>query len=224
MAKVLSKNHPSLTDDIYESIKSLLMDHVILPGERVSIDALARDLKVSQTPIREALARLEADELVVRKPLTGYSATQVLTFKELLDLYEFRFLNEQKAIELATKKLTIDGEKKLKAELATVKKIPPGSMYKAYRFVSEHDARFHQLIFQLSGNSFMESAFLKTHCHLHLFRLSPTTSEVRNLALKEHGDIVKAIASRDIKLARTAMLTHLVNSRERILPFLLEMP
>ena len=113
MAKVLSKNHPLLTDDSYESIKSLLMDHVILPGERVSIDALARDLKVSQTPIREALARLEADELVVRKPLTGYSATQVLTFKKLLDLYEFRFLNEQKAIELATKKLTIDGEKKL---------------------------------------------------------------------------------------------------------------
>lgn len=208
-----------LTDEIYESIKTMLMDHLIQPGERVSIDSLARKMKVSQTPIREALARLESDELVIRKPLTGYSATPVLTPSQLVELYEFRFLIEPRAIENATKVLTVEGEEQLKAELATAKKIPTGSTYSSYRSMSEHDARFHQLICQLSGNIFIESAFLKSHCHLHLFRLNPTTSATQKKALKEHGEIVKAMLSRDPKAARMAMVSHLEGSRDRMWPF-----
>ena len=154
MKKGSVKNRQVLTDEVYESIKSLLMDHVILPGARVSIDGLARELKVSQTPVREALARLEADELVVRKPLTGYSSTPVLTLKELLDLYDFRFMIEPRATELATKKLTVDGEKRLKSELAIGKKITSGSNYVSYRALTEHDARFHNLVLELSTNTF----------------------------------------------------------------------
>ena len=224
VTKGSTKNRQVLTDEVYESIKSLLMDHVILPGARLSIDGLARDLKVSQTPVREALARLEADELVVRKPLTGYSSTPVLTLKELLDLYDFRFMIEPRATELATKKLTIEGEKRLKTELSTGRKISPGGNYAAYRTLSEHDARFHNLILELSTNTFMESSFIKTHCHLHIFRMSPTSAANRNLAVKEHGEIVKAMLSRDPQAARVAMLKHLMGSRERFLPYLLEMP
>jgi DNA-binding GntR family transcriptional regulator len=223
MKKGSVKNRQVLTDEVYESIKSLLMDHVILPGARVSIDGLARELKVSQTPVREALARLEADELVVRKPLTGYSSTPVLTLKELLDLYDFRFMIEPRATELATKKLTVDGEKRLKSELAIGKKITSGSNYVSYRALTEHDARFHNLVLELSTNTFMESSFIKTHCHLHLFRLSPTSAANRILAVKEHGEIVKAMLSRDAQIARSTMLSHLVGSRERFLPYVLEM-
>lgn len=208
-----------LTDEIYELIKSMLMDHLIQPGERISIDNLARKLNVSQTPIREALARLESDELVVRKPLTGYSATPVLTPSQLVELYEFRFLIEPHAIESATKILTVEGEDKLKAEMTTAKKIPTGSAYSSYRSMSEHDARFHQLICHLAGNVFIESAFLKTHCHLHLFRLNPTSSATQKMALREHSGIVKAILSRDSKAARLAMVGHLEGSRDRMLPF-----
>ena len=222
MTALPAKNRQVLTDEVYESIKSLLMDHAILPGARVSIDGLARDLNVSQTPVREALARLEADELVVRKPLTGYSSTPVLTLKELLDLYDFRFMIEPRATELATKKLTVEGEKRLKSELATGKKITSGSNYASYRSLSEHDARFHNLVLELSSNTFMESSFVKTHCHLHLFRLNPTSAANRNLAVKEHGEIVKAMLSRDAQFARSTMLGHLVGSRERLLPYLLE--
>lgn len=211
-----------LTDDIYESIKSLLMDHVIQPGERVSIDGLARELNVSQTPIREALARLESDDLVVRKPLTGYSATPVLTLTELIELYDFRFMLEPKAIEAATKLMTVEGEEKLKAELNLAKKITMGETYAAYRSVSEHDQRFHQLIVTLSGNPFMDAAFRRAHCHLHLFRLNPTSAPIQKMAIREHSMILGAILSRNPKEARAAMSTHLENSRDRILPFILK--
>ena len=212
-----AKSRPVLTDDTYEQIKSLLMDHLIEPGERVSIDGLARTLKVSQTPIREALVRLESDGLVIRKPLTGYSATPVLTLGQLIELYEFRFVIEPKAIELATLKLTPDDEKLLRDELAVVKKISMGSTYATYKDVFHHHNRFHQLIFNLSGNTFLESTFLKTHCHLHLFRLNPTTQKYQTKALREHGEIVRAISSRNPQKAREAMIKHLENSRDRML-------
>src|SRR4030088_1753112 len=50
-----------LADRVYELIKVKLMDNVVDPGARLSIDALSRDLDVSATPVREALARLESD-------------------------------------------------------------------------------------------------------------------------------------------------------------------
>jgi len=157
----------------------------------------------------------------VRKPLTGYSATPVLTTGQLLELYELRLLLEPKATEIATKRLTREGEDLLKAELNTIKKLRLGDTYAEYRSVSEHDARFHQLIFHLCGNEFMESAYLKTHCHLRLFRLSPTSSAAQNQAVQEHKKIVRAMVTRDTGLARAAMIGHLESSRSRMLPFLL---
>ena len=68
-----------LADDVYELVKAMVMDHVIRPGARVSIDGLARELAVSPTPVREALARLESDGLVLKEPLKGYRATPLLT-------------------------------------------------------------------------------------------------------------------------------------------------
>src|SRR3954447_4797766 len=83
---------PALADEVYEAVKALVMDHVIAPGARVYIDGLARQLGVSQTPIREALARLESDGLVTKEPLRGYSATPLLTRSEVDDLFQFRLL------------------------------------------------------------------------------------------------------------------------------------
>ncbi|MGW7596297.1 GntR family transcriptional regulator, partial [Streptomyces rubiginosohelvolus] len=60
----------ALSDSVYENIKAMVMDHEITPGARVSIEALSRALSVSPTPIREALATLEADGLVVKRPLS----------------------------------------------------------------------------------------------------------------------------------------------------------
>ena len=50
-----------LTDSVYDAVKALIMDDVVTPGAKLNMDALARDLAVSQTPIREALARLKQE-------------------------------------------------------------------------------------------------------------------------------------------------------------------
>ena len=93
-AKVSVPPRQILTDGVYEAVKELVMDQHIEPRSRVNIDKLARDLGVSPTPVREALARLESDGLVIKEPLRGYSIAPLLDRAAFEELYEVRLLLE----------------------------------------------------------------------------------------------------------------------------------
>ncbi|MGY5036823.1 GntR family transcriptional regulator [Streptomyces sp. 900116325] len=67
------------------------------PGSRVTIDVLARELGVSQTPIRDTLSRMEAEGLVVRVPNAGYRFTPQITRHRFEDMLELRLLLEPAA-------------------------------------------------------------------------------------------------------------------------------
>jgi DNA-binding GntR family transcriptional regulator len=86
-----------LSDGVYEKLRAQLVEHIIEPGARMSIEALSRKYHVSPTPVREALARLESDGLVVKRPLVGYSATPPLDRAGFDNLFEMRLLLEPAA-------------------------------------------------------------------------------------------------------------------------------
>lgn len=200
-----------LADETYAILTAQLMEHRIPPGARINIDRLARELGVSQTPIREALARLESDRLVTKEPLRGYSATSLLTLKEIQDLYEFRLVIEPWAAGVVAMKSSPTIVQALERELRTCPSAPTNSSYDVYRELSDHDARFHTLILGFTGNEEMVKAFSATHCHLHQFRLHYSASSGSN-ALQEHRHVVDAIASADSVAAIAAMTQHLEHS------------
>ncbi|MGC4937405.1 GntR family transcriptional regulator [Kribbella sp. DT2] len=199
-----------LADDVYEAIKTMLMDHTIRPGGRISIDGLAREFQVSSTPVREALARLESEGLADKEPLKGYRATPLLTLEEFEDLYSFRRLLEPWAARRAAELIDDTGRERLAAELSTA--VEPTSVdYAGYKSLTAHDNRFHTLIAELSGSEQVRLAFERTHCHLHIFRLHydrDTGPEV----LVEHRHLVEAICSGDPGAAEASMTQHLINS------------
>ena len=82
----------------------------IAPGARILIDALARELDVSQTPVREALSRLEREGLVRKAHLIGYSAAPQLSRKRFDDLFGFRLLLEPEGARLAARGRAIEDE------------------------------------------------------------------------------------------------------------------
>ena len=69
----------SIAESVHEQIYERIMSLKIPPGARITIDGLARELNVSQTPVREALTRLERESLVRKEHLIGYSASPQLT-------------------------------------------------------------------------------------------------------------------------------------------------
>lgn len=221
-----------LSDEVYGVIKAKIFDHEIAPGQHVNIDALAIQLEVSHTPIRESLARLESDGLILKEPLKGYSATNLLTMKEFHDLFEFRLLVEPWSAERAAHVIDEAGAKALSAEIITARDSLQLSDFEQIQALTEHDARFHLLISRISGNETVRRAFEGTHCHLHLYRLflaaknnrlAPETrtkfiqdffdhyyqSESGQLALQQHEEIALAIIERNAPLARSTMYAHI---------------
>src|ERR1700712_3662242 len=84
----------SLVEDVYEAIFAQLMALKIAPGSRITVDSLVKEFNVSQTPIREALGRLEGEGLVLKTHLVGYRAAPQITRRRFDELYELRFLLE----------------------------------------------------------------------------------------------------------------------------------
>jgi DNA-binding GntR family transcriptional regulator len=204
-----------LADDVYEAVKALVMDHVIAPGARVSIDGLARELGVSQTPIREALARLESDGLVTKEPLRGYSATPLLTRAEVDDLFQFRLLIEPwvagRAAELATR----DDHRRIAVEIASCPEAPPSDAYEEFKALAAHDSRFHTMLAMLAGNQQLRVALERTHCHLHIFRLYSAGGGGTD-TLTEHQRIATAVTRGSATAAAQAMRDHLESARDRL--------
>lgn len=205
----------ALVDDVYESIKAWIMDSVREAGVRANIDALARALDVSHTPVREALARLDAEGLVTKEPSRGYTVSPPLSAGELAELYEFRQLLEPWAAGRAASRCDDDAAHRLRRELASCADAPADDGYEAYRAIADHDERFHDLLLELAGNGEARKAFARTHCHLHLFRLSYGRGMGRD-ALVEHRAIVDAVVAGDEQLAAWTMSTHLRRSRQRL--------
>ncbi|HYH29979.1 MAG TPA: GntR family transcriptional regulator [Pseudonocardia sp.] len=205
-----------LVDDVHEAIKARIMDHAIAPGARVPIDGLARALGVSPTPVREALARLESAQLVVKEPLRGYRTTPLLRPDQLADLYRFRLLIEPWAAAHAAERTDDAGRARLTAELATAD-APESDTYAAYRAFSAHDARFHLLVAELAGSDQVREAFQRTHWHLHIYRLHYDRG-IGPQALAEHRRVSDAVSAGDPAAAAEAMRAHLESSHTRLRP------
>lgn len=211
---------PALADDVYESIKALLMDNQIAPGARLTIDGLARDLKVSQTPVREALAALEADGLTVKAYNRSYRATEIITPAEFDDLYEFRIRVEPWAAANAAVRATDEQIAGLHRILDDLPSAPHDGRYHDYRAFADNDQVFHRQVHVSSGNTALPIAFERLNVHLQMFRLY-YGSGIGIEAVREHQAICRAIADRDADAAAAAMVAHLSESRTRLLPALM---
>ncbi|MDG4767401.1 GntR family transcriptional regulator [Solwaraspora sp. WMMD406] len=207
----------TLTDEVYEAVRAQVMDHVVAPGARINIDALARELRVSPTPVREALARLEADGLVRKRPLVGYTATGLLTRDEFDELVDMRLILESAAARRAAdrrREIDID---RLRDAADLPGPVPDTQGYASIAAFTAQDARFHHLLAEESGNRMLHDAVVRLRPHLHLFRLHfPTTHYQTSEA--EHHRIVDAVAAGDPDRAADAVRDHLLAARARHLP------
>jgi DNA-binding GntR family transcriptional regulator len=203
-----------LADEVYDTLLGRLMSHRMPPGARVNIDALARELGVSQTPIRDALSRLEADGLLVRTHLAGYRVAPKLTREQFEQLVEFRLLVEPTAARLAAERMSPEQLAELPRLAATMTNPTQGDRHQAYAIFAQQDAAFHALIAAGSGNRIIHDSLARLHIHVHLFRLL-FDARVTTEAIDEHAEVLEAIVKRDPGAAAFAMRRHLLRSADR---------
>ena len=204
---------PRLGDEVYNAVYAQLMSQKIQPGSRISIDKLARELGVSQTPIREALSRLEAQGLVVKTHLIGFSAAPQVDRTRFDQLYEMRLLLEPFAARMAAEKITAQ-------QLATLEGLAAemcgedGKGVASYSDFAQLDGEFHDLIARACGNELMRETLGNLHTHIHLFRLFPHSGATTK-ANAEHAQLLSALVARDPATAEKAMRNHIKRSYDR---------
>ncbi len=210
-----------LADGVYDAVKEQVMNLAIPPGTKINVDKFARELQVSNTPVREALTRLESEGLVTRKNLRGFWTADVLDEQGLRDYFGVRLLLEPASAEQADRH---PDREALAAELAeTVEQMASTARepaldqdYHVYREFAEADARFHRAIARASGNALLASILASMNAHAHNYRyyfrggMAPATVD-------EHRAVLAALAAAQPVQAAGAMRAHLEHARERLL-------
>jgi len=209
--------HHGLAEEAYEAIFAQLMALRIAPGSRITVDNLARELNVSQTPIREALGRLEGEGLVIKTHLIGYSAAPQITRRRFDELYDLRLLLEPAAAQRAARTMDAGRLANLKEVAGVMSRRQGGDERVRYSAFARQDAVFHDRILEFAGNELIRKTLANQHTHFHIFRLM-FHSRVTEEALDEHEALLVAFAAGDGKSAKRAMGDHIERSRDRLLP------
>lgn len=212
----------ALVDDVYDAVLGLLMDRVIAPGARVNIDAVARDLDVSPTPVREALTRLESEGLVAKRALKGYVAAPLLDAAGLRDLYDMRELLETEAARRASAHLDAAAEAELAASVEQMRAASDpdeDERFRNYRRFIDEDLRFHHLIAEQADSPLLAEAIVRLRSHMHLYRLD-FRHDFEDDTVTEHESILEALRRREPDAAAAAMRAHIENSFGRLGPAL----
>jgi DNA-binding GntR family transcriptional regulator len=183
----------STADAVYRVLRHGIVHGDLAPGERLRSDALASELRVSRTPVREALRKLEAEGLAAH----AGSRLIVRAFSEqdLTELFYVREALEGMAARLAAENATpseIEAISELLDDMETVRR--RGDVDAFRRLTGE----FHQLIGRASHNDRLAQSLQTLLDHARQLQTSTLYAEGRPAeALKEHRGLVAAIAARD---------------------------
>lgn len=207
-------NCQPLRDLVFEALRDAIIKGALKPGERLMEVQLAEELGVSRTPVREAIRKLELEDLVVMIPRKGAYVSGI-SLKGIADVFEVRAAVEALAAGLAAERITAEELEEL--ERILVKKAEIIEANNLERLV-EIDTLFHECLYQASRNGKLIQIINNLSEQIHRFRSTSLASPGRmKEALEEHRKIVEAISERNITLAQALAQEHIENAENSIL-------
>jgi DNA-binding GntR family transcriptional regulator len=196
----------------YELLLTQIEEGGLPPGTRLREAELAERLRISRTPVREALKRLEMQGLVVHEPHRG-AVVAVLDYGQVAELYLMREVLEGTAARLAAQHAT-DVEIGVLADMVERDR----AIAAQPRELARTNRLFHQQVRDAARNRFLNQTL--ENLRLSLVLLANTTLEAPGrgpTSVEEHAAIVARIAARDPDGAEAAARQHILNAfRTRI--------
>lgn len=207
--------HPpgTLQEYVSTAINEAILAGRLRPGQRISTDALARQLHVSQIPVREALAQLEGQGQVVRRSYRGFYVPDQ-SIDDFRDAHRWREVLESRAYELAMERIGT-------AELAGLRALHKEMESAERRGDSVHFARanrrFHMLPVRLVGSERLERFLnhLWSVCDLYYATLVRAGVELPKLQ-RQHREMIVAFEARDAAAVNALMSRHRQSTYELV--------
>lgn len=198
-----------LADQVHQILQERILDQQYLPGERLNIDTLARELGTSSSPVREALARLGAEGLVSSSSFMGFSVAPIPSRQWYEQLMQYRIIVEGWAAREAAR---IRPEEQLKVMAKSLEVLESGCFGPLMRDFSEAnkaDQTFHLAMLEAAGNQVLVQTMKDLRPQLHHARLFSKVHQDIGPTAAEHRRILDAITRGDADGAALAMEDHL---------------
>jgi len=194
----------SRVEQAYDYIRQAIQNHRLKPGDRLREAELAEAIGVSRTPLREALARLESDGLIVNDPARGLAVMQ-LDYNMVGELYFIREVLEGTAARLAAQHAS-------EVELAIIDEIC--DQYRRAMgdgpALAVRNRQFHEALYRCAHNRYLVKMLNGLHDALALLGDSMLLDAKRaEQTLQEHAEIVDAIKARNPDAADLATRKHI---------------
>ncbi|MCL1808593.1 MAG: GntR family transcriptional regulator [Clostridiales bacterium] len=181
-------------------------------GHKLTEQQICSKHKVSRTPVREALRRLEAEGLIETIPNRG-AFVLGLSEQDVRDIFELRKLYEIQAVKWAARRMT---DEQLEALGETIDFMEFYTQKGDVEKILNINTSFHQLIYASSHNRMLRSVLSSYQLYVaYALKARSTTTENLPLLLAEHRGIFNALKSRDMAAGVCAMEKHMDNSIER---------
>lgn len=207
----VAPEHGSTTDAVVEALREAILDGAIPAGTWLREIAIAQELLVSRTPVREALRRLVDEGLLIKKAHSG-AVVSPLSFDDVTALYVVRAQLEALAARLATERSPHGLVHRLEAVQAQMRRAVDGKNVAA---ITACNLEFHRTIRRATSNRYLER-FLEQVEHA-VRRMQPSTFEFPgrpSKVLEEHQQIIDAIADADPDAAAKVAELHMNTNRD----------
>jgi DNA-binding GntR family transcriptional regulator len=201
-----------LSDRAYELVRHKIITLELPPLSAIDEHTLMQDLQLGRTPIREALQRLAAEDLVSIVPRRGMFVADI-SLTDLQKVFELRMVLEGFCARLAAQRATEDQLAEMETVMQVLGKVPTSDS-KALMAIDE---RFHDLLYQAADNEFLTDTLRRLHAlsfriwHLVLDRLG----SVRG-AMEQHIEITEALRARDGARAEALIQQHISEFQQEI--------
>lgn len=223
---------PTLGNQAYIQLRAKLAAGEFPPGSQLVNRTVSQSIGMSMTPVREAMARLASEGMIEHVPGSG-TFVRKISRQEFAQLYDLREVLEPFAAELAAANITSNELAELRSvcrgwraivdEMTTAQQ--ESATTEQMRRWNDYEARFHQLIFKASRNSWLVK--IAGDLQLMTFSFCPQRAMPEFLSLanarttyRGHARIFKTLKNRDVAQAHALVKRHIRIGRKRVLAFL----
>lgn len=198
------EKRPLYRDEIKKTIKKAIMTGELKAGDRIVETRWAKELGVSQSPVREAIRELEMIGLVENLPYQG-SFVRKVTKKDMMDSYKVRMYLELLGIVEAVKNVNEDQIDKIQSILKEMELAAEENNFDLY---IQKDVLFHKTILAISKNEVLLRSW--DQCNIHDLTFIGTWFSHKTLEQlsARHEGLYEAISARDLDRATEEINRH----------------
>lgn len=214
MAEVVSIPRQVLHQEVAVRLRQRIVEGHLAPGTKLNERELSESLRVSRTPLREAIKMLAAEGLVALLPNRGAVVAQ-MSEQDVAETFEVIAGLEGQSGELAAERIS-------DAQLAEIRALH----YEMLAAFTRRDlatyyrlnALIHAHINAAAGNRVLTQTWANVNARLQALRFRSNFDEAKwKRAMKEHDRMIELLAARDAPALRSLMVTHLLHKRDAVL-------